>query len=148
MIHTKDTLQVGAEFVKLALTIDQSTGAVLVKPMLRGWISDRFVEETISMGTVERASVVVNGSEIYETDMDLSAVSCENDLNSICVTPDSEAFYMNQMNFPNEVLANFYMKQMRQPHMEKQNECIHVHYGAQEILPNGQKTGIFPVYLK
>lgn len=129
MIYTKETLTVGTEFVKLVLNLDHPTGVVTVQESFRGWISDRFFEDTISMGNLERVSVVMDHSKIYETDMDLSAVSCENDPFAISVSPDGVEFYMDPKNFPNEALGKFYTQHFPQ----KENV---VKYGPARIIEN------------
>lgn len=113
MIHTKETLTVGTEFVKLVLNLNRSTGVVTAQQMFRGWISDRFQQESL-LGTIDRVSVVMDHSPIYETDMDLSSVSCENDPLAISVSPDVVEFYMDPKNFPNEALGKFYTQHFPQ----------------------------------
>jgi hypothetical protein len=93
------------------------------------WISDRFFEDAISMVPIERVSVVINGSSIHETDMDLSAVSCENDPFEISVFPEVVEFYMDPKNFPNESLGKFYTQHFPQ----KENV---VKYGPAYIIEN------------
>lgn len=128
MIHTKETLSVGTEFVKLALNLNRSTGVVAVQQMFRGWISDRFQQESL-LGTIDRVSVVMDHSQLYETDMDLSSVSCENDPFAIWVSPEVVEFYMDPKNFPNASFGKFYTQHFPQ----KENV---VKYGPAHIIEN------------
>jgi hypothetical protein len=101
---------------------------VTVQQMFRGWISDRFQQESL-LGTINRVSVVMDHSKIYETDMDLVSVSCENDPFAISVSPEVVEFYMDPNNFPNASLGKFYMQRF-----PKQENVVK--YGPAHIIEN------------